>query len=286
MDLLITLAGVALIAAALRDIFQTLFHPTAHGALGHQIVRGVWHVAHRFARDSEAGPLYAGPLGYIAVLVSWTAMLVLGWALIFLPQMPEGFTYAQELDPAGQDSLADAVYLSLVNLTSLGYGDISPASWGLRILGPIETVFGLALVTASISWLLSIYGALNRRETLAHEVHLLRGAEDQFHGSLAGIYPEMLEAMLASITEKVIATRRDLIHLPITNYFQSENERSYREELRGFLRRVAAEASEERCPPALRFRAEALAWALDDLEQTLSEERSPALVGPRPSGSE
>ena len=281
MDALITLAGAALIGIALRDIFQTLFHPTAHGAVGHQIVRGVWHVAHRFARNSETGPLYAGPLGYIAVLFSWTTMLVLGWALIFLPQMPDGFTFAQELEPSEHDSLADAVYLSLVNLTSLGYGDISPASWGLRILGPLETLFGLALITASISWLLSIYGALNRRETLAHEVHLLRGAEDQFDGSLASVYPEMLEAMLASITEKVIATRRDLIHLPITNYFQSANERSYREELRGFLRRVAAEASEERSPPALRFRAESLSWALDDLEETLREERSPALVGAR-----
>jgi len=281
MDLLITVAGVALIAVALRDIFQTLFHPTAHGAVGHQIVRGVWHVAHQFARSSEDGPLYAGPLGYIAVLVSWTAMLVLGWALIFLPQMPEGFTFAQGLEPSEHDSLVDAIYLSLVNLTSLGYGDISPATWSLRILGPIETIFGLALVTASISWLLSIYGALNRRETLAHEVHLLRGAEDRFEGSLAGVYPEMLEGMLASITEQVIAARRDLIHLPITNYFQSANERSYREELRGFLRRVAAEAREERSPPSLRFRAESLSWALDDLEETLREERSPALVGPR-----
>jgi Ion channel len=281
MDLLITVAGVALIGVALRDIFQTLFHPTARGAVGQRIARGVWHIAHRLARSSEDGPLYAGPLGYIAVLVSWTAMLVLGWALVFLPQMPDGFTFAQGLKASEHDSLADAIYISLVNITSLGYGDISPASWGLRILGPIETIFGLALVTASISWLLSIYGALNRRETLAHEVHLLRGAEDQFAGSLAGVYPEMLEGMLTSITEKVIAIRRDLIHLPITNYFQSANERSYREELRDFLRRVAAEAREERSPASLRFRAEALSWAIDDLEETLREERSPALTRPR-----
>lgn len=275
MDIALTAAGVALIGIALRDIFETLFRPTGSGAVGHGIVRGVWRVAHWTSRGRAGGPLYAGPLGYLAVLASWTAMLVIGWALVFMPHMPEGFNFAAGVEPSEQDSFADALYLSLVNLTSLGYGDISPASPGMRVLAPVETVFGLGLVTASISWLLSIYGALRRRETLAHEVHLLREVEQRIDTDLIRADPELLERMLASFLEKLIATRRDLIHMPITHYFQSADERAYRDELRSFLRRLASEASGERGPRALRIRAEILALALDDYERTLLGDSEP-----------
>ena len=109
MDVVLTAAGVVLIAIALRDIFETLFHPTASGAVGHGIVRGVWHLAHWASHGGTSAPVYAGPLGYVAVLASWTAMLVVGWALVFTPQMPEGFSFAAGVEPSERDSFFDAV---------------------------------------------------------------------------------------------------------------------------------------------------------------------------------
>ncbi len=280
MDLVLTLAGVALIGVALRDIFETLFNPSGRGVLGNMIAHGVWLAAHRLG-GRGAAPVYAGPLGYIAVLASWTAMLAIGWALVFLPQMPEGFQFAGGLVPAEHDSLVDAVYVSLVNLTSLGYGDISPGSDLLRILGPIETLFGLGLLTASISWLVSIYGALRRRETLTHEVHLLREAERRLGEPLAASEPELLERMLASFSEQTVAVRRDLIHIPITHYFQSAEDRATRDDLRAFLRELIGQASDEGQPTALRLQAEMLSMALDDFENTLEEHWSSSLPARR-----
>lgn len=270
MDLLLTIAGVALIAVALRDIFETLFHPTGRGVLGNAIAHGVWRGAHRLHRGRDA-PLYSGPLGYVAVLTGWTSMLVLGWALVFLPHMPEGFIFTGGLVPAEHDSLIDAIYVSLVNLTSLGYGDISPDDSLLRLLGPIETLFGLGLLTASISWLVSIYGALRRREALTHEIHLLREAERRLGEPLAAAEPELLERMLATFSEQTVAVRRDLIHLPITHYFQSEEDRVSRDELREFLRELIGQASDEERPTGLRLQAEMLSMALDDFESTLDD---------------
>lgn len=271
MDVVVTLAGVALIAVALRDIFETLFHPTGRGVLGNFIARSVWELAHSLPRKDGAGPLYAGPLGYIVVLLTWTAMLVVGWALIVWPHMPEGFSFGSGLVPAEHDSLLDALYLSLVNLTSLGYGDISPDAWGLRILGPVETLFGLGLLTASISWLVSIHAAVNRREALSQEVHLLREVSDGLAEPLAEAEPELLERMLAKFSEQLIATRRDVIQLPITHYFQSAEDRSARDDLHGYLRELIEGARTDGSPAALRVRAEMLALALDDYERTLAE---------------
>ena len=272
MDVILTLAGAGLIALALKDIFETLFHPSGKGVLGKSIARSVWrgtHWLHR--RGSESEPMYVGALAYVLVLATWTALLVFGWALIFLPHLPDGYIFTGGLDPSEHDSLADALYISLVNLTSLGYGDISPEGTLLRILGPVETLFGLGLLTASISWLVSIHGALTRREALAHEVHLLREAEQRLDEPLARAEPELLGRMLSSFTTQTITVRRDLVHLPITHYFESAEDRRVRDELRGFLREMIEQAGKEESPVALRLQAEMLEQALDDFEGTLAE---------------
>jgi voltage-gated potassium channel Kch len=268
-DIVWTLLGVALIALALRDIFEVLFHPLGRGMIARQVVRSISAVARRLARGTRTVPLLAGPLSYIAVVATWAALLAVGWALVILPQLPEGFTFDSGLDPAEHSGFIDALYVSLVNLTSLGYGDISPGSSLMRVLGPIETMFGLGLLTASISWLISIYTSISRRDSLAHEVHLAREAEDRLGERLADADPDLLERMLASFTTQLIVTRRDLIHFPITHYFRTEDEERALSGLLPFLSSLVEEASEASRPHALKVRAEMLRMAIDDFAATL-----------------
>lgn len=267
MAVVLTLLGVALIALALRDIFDVLFHPLGRWPIARGIVRGVSAVAAR--SPSRRARLLVGPVSYILVVATWAALLAIGWALIFLPQLPDGFTFNPALDPARHSGFIDALYVSLVNLTSLGYGDISPAAALLRILGPVETLFGLGLLTASISWLISIYNAVSRRDSLAHEVHLVRQTEERLGEELADADPPLLEAMLASFAEQLIRVRRDVIHFPITHYFRTEDEERALASLLPFLRQLAAEASEPGRPHSLRVRAEVLTMAIDDFAETL-----------------
>ncbi|HWO48051.1 MAG TPA: potassium channel family protein, partial [Solirubrobacterales bacterium] len=172
-------------------------------------------------------------------------------------------------DPSQHSGFADALYVSLVNLTSLGYGDISPAAPLLRILGPVETIFGLGLLTASISWLISIYNAISRRDSLAHEVHLAKEAEERLGEKLADADPELLGSLLANCAEQLIRARRDLIHFPITHYFRTEDEERALAGLLPFLASLVEEASGEDRPHALRMRAEILRMAIDDFAATL-----------------
>jgi hypothetical protein len=243
MDFVWTLLGIALILAALRDIFDVLFHPLGRGIIARRIVRGVTGIARRLPGGGGTAGLLAGPLSYAAVVATWAALLAVGWALVF--------------------------YVSLVNLTSLGYGDISPATPLLRILGPVETMFGLGLLTASISWLISIYSAISRRDALAHEVHLIKEAEEELGEKLADADPELLERMLTSFADQLIRTRRDVIHFPITHYFRTEDEERALAGLLPFLSSLVEEASEEGRPHALRMRAEVLRMAIDDFAETL-----------------
>jgi Ion channel len=259
--------GIALIALALRDIFDVLFHPLGRGVIARGIVLGASAVAARLPARRAA--LLVGPVSYIVVVGTWAGLLAVGWALIFMPQMPDGFNYSPSLDPAQHAGFIDALYLSLVNLTSLGYGDISPAASLLRILGPVETLFGLGLLTASISWLISIYNAIERRDSLAHEVRLARETEERLGEELADADPPLLEAMLASFAEQLIRVRRDVIHFPITHYFRTEDDARALASLLPFLSQLAAEAAEPGRPHSLRVRAEVLGMAIDDFAATL-----------------
>jgi hypothetical protein len=267
-DVVWTLLGIALILVALRDIFEVLFHPLGRGIVARRVVRGVSGLARRLPGSSTLG-LLAGPLGYVAVVATWAALLAVGWALVFMPQLPHGFTFDPALDPSSHSGFLDALYVSLVNLTSLGYGDISPQSPLLRILGPVETIFGLGLLTASISWLISIYNAISRRDSLAHEVALAKAAEERLGEKLADGDPALLEQLLASFAEQLIRTRRDLIHFPITHHFRTEDEERALAGLFPFLGDLVDEASEESRPHSLRVRAEILRMAIDDFAETL-----------------
>lgn len=269
MDVVWTLLGIALIALALRDVFDVLFHPRGRGIVARQVVRAVSVASRRLTPAARAPRLLAGPLAYVAVVATWAALLAVGWALVFWPHMPEGFTFDRGLDPGDHSGFLDALYFSLVNLTSLGYGDLAPASSLLRLLGPVETLFGLGLLTASISWLISIYNAIARRDSLAHEVRLAKQAEERLGEKLADADPELLERLLASFTEQLIASRRDLIHFPITHYFRTEDDERALSGLLPFLASLADEAAEEGRPRALRLRAEMMRMAIDDFAETL-----------------
>lgn len=269
MDVVWTLLGVALIALALRDIFDVLFHPLGRGMVARKVVQAVTGAARRLPGSDGTAGLLAGPISYVTVVATWATLLAVGWALVFMSQLPEGFNFDPGLDPAAHSGFADALYISLVNLTSLGYGDISPASPLLRVLGPVETMFGLGLLTASISWLLSIYAGISRRDSLAHEVLLAKTTEERLGEQLADADPQLLETMLASFAEQLIRVRRDVIHFPITHYFRTEDEERELAGLLPFLRSLADEAVEESRPHSLRVRAEILRMAIDDFAETL-----------------
>jgi hypothetical protein len=269
MDLVWTLLGILLIALALRDIFDVLFHPLGRGMIARRVVRFVSVAARRAGTRAPGLGMLGGPLAYVAVVATWAALLAIGWALVFWPQLPGGFNYAPGLDPAQHAGFPDALYISLVNLTSLGYGDIAPASDLLRLLGPLETVFGLGLLTASISWLISIYGGISRRDSLAHEVNLVKQAEERLGEKLAETDPDLLESMLGSFGDQLIRARRDLIHFPITHHFRTEDEERALAGLLPFLTSLVEEASGEDHPHSLRVRALMLQMAIDDFAETL-----------------
>jgi voltage-gated potassium channel Kch len=258
-------AGLALIGLVVRDAFDALFHAEGRGLLSRQITRGVWWVFRN--TGTRRGRLsLAGPMAFVTVIATWAGLLMLGWALIYWPHMPEGFRFDAGVE-AGGSNLVHALNISLVTLTTLGFGDITPSSDALRLIVPLEALLGFGLLSASISWLVSIYPALSRRRSLAYEISLLRAAEEDGF-SLEALAPEVAERLLAELTSRLVAVERDLVHFPISYYFSAGDQRFSLPVAAPYLLEIARRRMDEAEPIAVRFRARLLMQAIDDLART------------------
>ena len=270
MAVLLTVLGVALIGVTLRDIFHTLFAPTGAGSVSSLAARHVWHVFRRVAQRRADLLSLAGPLALLLIIALWTVMLTVGWALILWPHLPDAFLLSATERPEQDHGFVDAVYISLVTLSTLGYGDITPTSDWLRIVAPLEALIGFALMTASISWILSIYPVLARRRQLAREVFLLQRTERATGIATAEIDAGELGGVLMDLTQRTIDLRNDLAQLPITYYFHTPDRGSAIEVALLEIAALAREACRHGSP-VVRHRAALLLEALADLAAHVGE---------------
>lgn len=172
--------GIALVAVALIDIALTLFAPSLRGRLSTAVVHHVWRAIRPLALRFPAVRELVGALTFMAVLLSWGTLVIVGFALIYWPFIPEGFLvdFGTDLDRSHSGNLIAALYLSMVSMSTLGFGDIVPVEGWLRIIVPLEALVGFGVLTGVISWILSIGPALARRRVISagtlHETGMRR----------------------------------------------------------------------------------------------------------------
>ena len=263
----IGVVGGLLVAVVIRDVFHTLFHPVGHGSIAPQVMKFVWWLLRVFHPDRRIASL-TGPLGIALVVLTWGALAVLGWAMLYLAQMPDGFAYSSELNPAERHGVFDSLYLSLVTIGTLGFGDIVPTSPVLRLLVPFEALFGFMLLTAAVSWVLQIYPALHRRRVLALQLSTLRQARQaQPTLGIDSVPTDVLTGFAASVVE----ARNDFTQYGATYYFRDlEADASLAFSLE-YATQLAIEATGS-AQPQTRLAGALMTAAIDSLAGLLDEE--------------
>lgn len=259
MTLLATLLGATLIAVTLIDIFNVLFHPLGSGRVSRILVRLTWRVFKYLGAYRHTLLELAGPVAVVNVIGIWLTFLVIGWALIYWPHLSSGeFLFASGLDPSTHSGIIDSLYLSMTTLTTLGYGDITPTSAWLRMVTPLEAIFGFGLLTASLSWVISIYQVLRRRRTLALEVAFLRREQSAAGLGLAKMDPMVAQQVLGSLGSQLRMAWNDLIQFPITYYFTSSDGQTALSVALPYLLLLSEEGTGEECTPEVGLRASML----------------------------
>ena len=260
-DTLWTVLGAGLILLMLIDVFYTLLYPHGSGPVCRTIMRGSWLLSR--PRRGGASSV-AAPMAMAAVIGAWAAMAVMGWALVYLPHLPEAFVYGSGIPQEGD--FLEAVYISMVTLSTVGFGEVVAGHPVIRLVSASQAVTGFGLLTATVSWILQMYPALNRRRALAHQLNLFREAAGP--GGASAMEPRQAAGLLESLASSVAAVSIDLVAFHETYYFAEVERRGSLPATVAYAQELAAEAQASRSRE-LQFAGRMLEAALEDLAAVL-----------------
>ena len=263
MDAVLMIVGILLILLGLWDMFHTLLHPSGRGSISRRVLAAVWSIS-KVTRHKLGSAV--GAAGMALVVGLWVVMQGLGWALIYLPHLPEGFSYAPGVDFSDYAPFAEALYVSFVTLTTLGYGDVLAIDPWIRVGAPFEALTGFALLTAAMTWFSQIYPPLSRRRALA--LQLSGMADAHYAASVGALDAATLSRVLDELTDRVAEVRLDFVQHAEGFYFrEGQRELALARQLPYALElRDAAMARPE---VGVRLSAAQLAGALEQLGATL-----------------
>ncbi|HYP52873.1 MAG TPA: potassium channel family protein [Pyrinomonadaceae bacterium] len=165
-----TALGVAVIALVAYDVYATILHARGRGGpVSETLNRGVWRAARLFAsrlpRQRRHRALnVAGPLLMPGLIVVYLLLLTAGFGLVYYPRMPAQFVLAAEAEGG---AWLWSLYFSGITLTTVGYGDIMPRTTAMRFTALAEGASGFALISLSVTYLITVYRALEHKRAVA-----------------------------------------------------------------------------------------------------------------------
>jgi hypothetical protein len=221
-----TALGLSILALVVYDVYATILHARARsGPIGETLNRTLWRIARAIAFKLSRVHRHhllnvIGPLLQPLLIVLFIALLALGFALIYYPRMPANFTV--QGDAANSPFMA-ALYFSGTTLTTLGYGDIAPHTMGMRLTALLEAASGLALISLAITYLITVYSALERKRAVA--ISFYHQAEEGAnvaafitHHFVAGRFYS-LETTLRMATRDLQELLESHVEHPVIHYF-------------------------------------------------------------------
>jgi voltage-gated potassium channel Kch len=212
-------AGVALLLLGLWDTAVTVLHPVRRGPLSYAISRGTWLVVRTLSRRLGNTRLlsFAGPAAMAGGFFGWVGGLWVGFALIYLPFI-DRFSYSETV-PFGSKGIAEALYVSAVSLTTVGFGDVVASSDALRLVTVAESASGLAAITAAITYLLSVYPLVTRQRSAALHASDL-GLTDPAQVVRVAIHGG--PTVLADLQHALIEAHQNVTRFPVLYYFHPD----------------------------------------------------------------
>lgn len=105
------------------------------------------------------GSAIAAPLAMASVIAVWATLAAVASALLYLPHLPGGFVYGDGVPQRGD--FAEALYVSMVTLSTVGFGEIVAADPLLRLVAALQSRARLATPTVALTG--GLVGKISRK---------------------------------------------------------------------------------------------------------------------------
>lgn len=209
-------SGTALLCLLAWDVFMTAFHAEGRGGpINRRQNRLIWQAVRTLgtlgglvrSRVLSLG----GPVIAITTIAVWTATLLTGFALIYLPWILDFHISSGSPQPR----LLEAFYYSAIIAGTVGQGDVVAPTAVLRAVTILQAMSGFALVTVAVSYVLAVYRELIASTTLAGALHarVPRSGTDRAQDSPG-------EGWSRSITFRLSHSLESHFNYPILHYFR------------------------------------------------------------------
>jgi len=221
-------AGLFAVLAVLSDVFQSVLSPRAAGLryrLSARLTRSIWPTWRRIGLGSDDAERREDIIGsfapsiLIVFLLTWLTVLIFGWGLVF-------FALSDQIKPVPQ--FGGAVYFAGTSLLTIGYGDYAPTGNVTRALAVICGASGFGVVAVVTTFLFSIFGAFQQRETFVVTFGTPAGAPPsgvsflETYGRL-GITADLPELFVRAQTWSAALLDTHLAY-PVLAYFRSSHD--------------------------------------------------------------
>ena len=101
---------------------------------------------------------FAAPLMIPVMIGVWTLGLVVGFALVYFGGLePDDYFTGGNSQP----DLANALRLSFVTLSTIGFVEISPSNMAYSVTVALEAILGSIIITLTVTYYLSVQGVLS-----------------------------------------------------------------------------------------------------------------------------
>jgi hypothetical protein len=193
-----------------------------------------------------------------------------GFALIYLPHLSTGFAFSSQPGGSPHHGIGEAVSLSIGALITVSEGAYAKWHW-LELLRGGEAVIGFALLTASVSWLLSIYPVLESRRAVAQRATLLHHAERENRLDLVRDSADPAQDWILALGADLASLRNQMAQFPITYYFDMGEPETALTGALSYLLELGDRAS--RSPmPGLKIAGTVLGGAVESFLETLADD--------------
>lgn len=186
------LLGALLMLLVLLDVFLTVLYARAGAGLISRVhARWTWRlflaVSKPFGRARGLFLSLVGPAILVTLVLLWAFLLAVGAALIIHPNLGASVRASSGETPT--DFMA-ALYAGGSSISLVGASNFSPQTGGFRLLYLFNSIVGTAVTSLTLTYLMQVYNALQRRNKLGLNLELSSAETGDAAELIAGLGPE------------------------------------------------------------------------------------------------